>query len=138
MPRSILIPASAAGKILQVVIPNLTVDQIQRIVSQVTDFIAERRENFLPSSQHLTQQQRARFAPYFPENILNSVRFVRMEKLANPPFYPELERLGFTALPQFSAMAATTFVDVIAAQVDFYDALRFHELVHAVQYQQLG
>jgi hypothetical protein len=119
-------------------IPNLNVEQIQHIVAQVADFIAESHEAFRPRSQHLTQQQRDQFAPYFPENVLNDTRFIRVDKLANPPFYPELERLGFAALPQFSAMAATTFVDVIAAQVDFYDALRFHELVHVVQYRQLG
>ena len=126
------------GKVLEMGTPKLNLAQIQHIAGQVADFIAEQRQSFAPLAEPLSKAQRASFEPYFPANILTNTRFLRVDKLVDPPFYPELEKLGFTKLPQSSAMAAATFVDVIAAQEDFYDALRFHELVHAVQYQQLG
>jgi hypothetical protein len=58
--------------------------------------------------------------------------------LKNPAFYSELERMGFSNLPQFRRMAAITFVDVVVAQEEFTPSLLFHELVHVVQYWQLG
>jgi hypothetical protein len=119
-------------------IPRLNAEQIEYVVTLVVDFIEERRRTFSPASAPLTNDQSARFAPYFPEEVLNNTRFIRVDELRNPPFYAELAGLGLKDLPPFSSMAATTFVDVIAAQVQFSDALRFHELVHAVQYRQLG
>ncbi len=48
--------------------------------------------------------------------------------------------MGFepAALPNFSLMAAITFVDTIVSHEPFTDRLLFHELVHVVQYQKLG
>jgi len=119
-------------------IPPLNALQVDYIISLVVDFIEERCCAFTPASAPMTNDQRARFASCFPEDVLNNTRFIRVDELTNPAFYAELTRLGFTALPQLSTMAATTFLEVIAAQVQFTDALRFHELVHVVQYRQLG
>jgi hypothetical protein len=118
--------------------PKLNPAQIQYITGQLAHFIADQRRIFRSIAEPLSEEQRACFAPYFPDNILSNTRFVRVDKIVDPPFYPELVKLGFSNLPQSSAMAAATFVDVVAAQQDFYDALRFHELVHAVQYKRLG
>ena len=49
-----------------------------------------------------------------------------------------LESLGFTNLPDFSAMAAITFNDVIVSHEPLTFQLLFHELVHVEQYRQLG
>lgn len=117
---------------------KLTPEQIQSIVGQLAEFIGEQRRILGPLAVPLTKDQRVRFVPYFPASVLANTRFVRVDRLADPPFYPELEKLGFSNLPQSASMAAATFVDIVAAQQDFYDALRFHELVHAVQYAQLG
>ena len=46
--------------------------------------------------------------------------------------------MGFKDLPSFSDVSAVTFVDVIVSHQEFTDALLFHELVHVVQYAQLG
>jgi hypothetical protein len=46
--------------------------------------------------------------------------------------------MGFRNLPDFSDMAAITYVDVIVSHQEFTDALLFHELVHVVQYAQMG
>jgi hypothetical protein len=60
--------------------------------------------------------------------------------VTNPPFYPELMRMGFGAdsLPDFEEMAAITFVDTVVSHEPFTDQLLFHELVHVVQYEKLG
>ena len=59
-------------------------------------------------------------------------------RFENPPFYPLLAGMGFSDLPNFSQMAATTFGDVVVSHVAFTDGLLFHELVHVEQYRQLG
>jgi len=43
--------------------------------------------------------------------------------VSNPPFYPELQRMGFepAALPNFAFMAAITFVDTVVSHVNAYE-----------------
>src|SRR5262249_54708290 len=86
----------------------------------------------------LKQVERAELAAHFPDRILNRARLARVKHLQNPPFYADLEQMGFPNLPQFRQMGAITFVDVIAAQQEFTPPLLFHELVHVVQYEELG
>jgi hypothetical protein len=62
------------------------------------------------------------------------------ERVGNPPFYRALVQMGFeaAALPNFSLMAAITFVDTVVSHESFTDRLLFHELAHVVQYEKLG
>jgi hypothetical protein len=62
------------------------------------------------------------------------------ERVGNPPFYGELMKMGFetASLPDFSLMAAITFVDTVVSHEPFTDRLLFHELVQVVQYEKLG
>jgi hypothetical protein len=117
---------------------SLLPTQIDHVISNVAAFIEEQRRIDLPLAHSLNKAERAPLAVHFPDDVLDSTHFVRVRSLNNPPFYSELERMGFTNLPQFRQMAAITFVDVVVAQVDFTPALLFHELVHVVQYRQLG
>ena len=77
-------------------------------------------------------------AVHFSADLLDQVRLTHVKHLQNPLFYAELEQMGFQNLPQFRRMAAVTFIDVIVAQADFTSSLLFHELVHVVQYRELG
>jgi hypothetical protein len=117
--------------------PQLNPQQIEAVSAMVADFIQQQRDIHLQSATLLDDSQRRVFSAFFPESILNNTRFTAA-KLADPPFYPELRKMGFTNLPKSAEMAATTYIDVIAAQEKYSDRLRFHELVHAVQYQELG
>src|ERR1051326_7684473 len=45
--------------------------------------------------------------------------------------------MGIRNLPDFAAMTAIIFVDVIVSHQEFTDALLFHELVHVAQYAQM-
>ncbi len=60
------------------------------------------------------------------------------ERVPNPPFYADLEKLGFTGLPDFTTMAAITFDDVVVFHDSMTPQLIFHEMVHVVQYRLLG
>ncbi|HKD83686.1 MAG TPA: hypothetical protein VKB58_02975 [Terriglobales bacterium] len=60
------------------------------------------------------------------------------ERVPNPPFYAELERLGFSGLPNFTRMSAITFDDVVVFHEPLTPQLIFHEMVHIVQYRLLG
>lgn len=95
--------------------PELNLAQVQHIAWQLAEFIADQRRILGAIAEPLTEEQRSCFARYFPASILTDTRFVRVDELANPPFYPELESLGFSNLPQSSSMAAATFIDVVAA-----------------------
>jgi hypothetical protein len=80
--------------------------------------------------------------PFFPPSALDSARVLVLtgERVSNPPFYSALVQMGFeaSALPNFSLMAAITFVDTVVFHEPFTDRLLFHELVHVVQYEKLG
>lgn len=138
--RGSLVAGARSPVGLHLIMPalSLTPAQIDQIVSNVAAFIEDQRRVYAPSAQPLGEADRARLAIHFPAEVLDSARFVRVRSLKNPAFYPELARMGFTNLPQFRAMAAITFVDVVAAQEQFTPSLLFHELVHVVQYRQLG
>ena len=64
--------------------------------------------------------------------------------LENPPFYEELQAAGLPIPLDFSQMTGITLVDtVLISQVtvippDDWLPLIFHELVHVLQYQELG
>ena len=77
---------------------------------------------------------------YFPVVDLERLRVLEpgRERVNNPPFYVELEVLGFRGLPNFSTMAAITFDDVVVFHDPLTPQLIFHELVHVTQYRLLG
>jgi hypothetical protein len=80
--------------------------------------------------------------PFFPKPALDSTRLVVLtgQRVTNPPFYGQLVQMEFepAALPNFALMAAITFVDTVVSHEPFTDRLLFHELVHVVQYENLG
>ena len=116
----------------------LTPAQISRLISEVAVFIEDQRRAHSSSAQPLNSADRERLSIHFPATVLAETRLARVRSLNNPPFYEELERLGFSNLPQFPGMAAITFVEVVVAQAEFTPALLFHELVHVQQYRELG
>jgi hypothetical protein len=87
-------------------------------------------------------RRRAAMQPFFLPYTLESARVQVLtgERVGNPPFYRALVQMGFDAavLPNFSLMAAITFVDTVVSHEPFTERLLFHELVHVVQYEKLG
>ena len=116
----------------------LTPSRIPELISNVVAFIEDQRKTYAPASRTLTNTERTPLAVHFSADILDQVRLTGVKHLQNPPFYAELEQMGFQNLPQFRRMEGVTFIDVIVAQTDFTSSLLFHELVHVVQYRELG
>jgi hypothetical protein len=102
--------------------------------------IRQQRERFGARAFNLPAELRVQMNGFFLPELLNTTRAVVLqnERVGNPDFYPMLEGLGFLNLPDFGAMAAITFGDVIVSHEPFTPSLLFHELVHVEQYRQLG
>lgn len=122
--------------------PKLRDTEIDWIAQQVVSYIETQRRTFRRSAMPLNVSQRAAMQSFFPTSTLDSVGVLVLTdgRVANPPFYPDLHRMGFppNSLPGFSLMAAITFVDTVVSHEPFSGRLLFHELVHVVQYEKLG
>lgn len=119
---------------------NLPPAMISQLVSMVESYISESRSKYAPQAMLLSDAQRAAMLPFFPAEILDGVRVcvLRDARVPNPSMYTMAKMMGIRNLPDFSTMAAITFVDVIVSHEEFTPDLLFHELVHVVQYAQLG
>jgi hypothetical protein len=113
---------------------------IGQVAGMVADYITGSRKKYAASAQPLTVEQRAAMQPFFPSEILDKTRLLVLngQRIQDPGFYTMARMMGFKDLPSFADVAAVTFVDVIVSHEEFTDALLFHELVHVVQYAQLG
>jgi hypothetical protein len=123
-------------------LPHLKPDQIGWIAGQVEAYITAQRATFRPGAVPLNPTQTATMTPFFATTTLTPARLVVLnaQRVPNPPFYPSLLQMGFplALLPNFSDMAAITFVDTAVFHVPITDRTLFHELVHVVQYEKLG
>src|SRR5260370_42261313 len=114
--------------------PPLTPDQIAYFARQVAQYISSQRIAYLTAAAPIERDHRDPLAPFFPDGLLTGARLaVVAQPIANPSFYPALRQIGFDNLPDFSTMAAITFVDVVVSHVQVTRALLFHEMVHVVQ-----
>lgn len=121
-------------------IPELSAGQIQEVSILVANYIQTQRQNYAAQAVNVPGNLRLQVNPFFRFDVLNTTRVVVLEneRVGNPEFYPMLQALGFTNLPDFGGMAAITFHDVIVSHEALTPALLFHELVHVEQYRQLG
>lgn len=120
-------------------IPRLTGNEVQQVSGLVAVYIESQREQAVSQSHPLTPAQVTVMAPFFSSGVLEDVRLVSGgHAIENPSFYPLLRSMGISGLPDFSAMSAITFDNVIVFRVPVTDSILFHELVHVEQYRQLG
>ena len=119
---------------------NLPPPMVSQLATMVEDYITSSRKKYAPQAELLTEAQRTVMQPYFPTEVLNRVRLciLRGSRVPNPSMYSMAKMMGISNLPDFSDMAAITFVDVVVSHEDFTGALLFHELVHVTQYAQMG
>jgi hypothetical protein len=114
-------------------------EQIAQVAKWVADYITVQRERYTPSAMPLSLIQRAAMDGFFSSDVLNVLLLtLQGGRIQNPPFYPQLQEIGFRNLPDQSTMAAITFVDVVVSHIPVTNGLLFHELVHVEQYRQLG
>jgi len=128
--------------------PSLSQEQVASFTGAVAQYIRAQRESYYPRAVPLS------FSPlwekFFSTADLNRIRAVQAGgsaanapleppgRVPNPPFYADLEKLGFTGLPDFATMPAISFDDVVVFHEALTPQLIFHELVHVVQYRLLG
>ena len=84
-------------------------------------------------------RMRSTRAASFDLKLLRTTRIFASASLPIPevPFRRFVERLGLS-VPSAATIAAITFDDVVAVRDELTLRLLFHELVHVVQYRQLG
>ncbi|HEX3091455.1 MAG TPA: hypothetical protein VHW72_02465 [Candidatus Angelobacter sp.] len=118
---------------------NLSSAMVTQLAAMVENYISSSREKYAPQAVRLTDAQRSAMSPFFSSGILDAARLcvLRGTRVPNPSMYSMAKMMGISNLPDFSGMAAITFVDVIVAHEDFTDALLFHELVHVTQFAQM-
>jgi len=118
---------------------NLSSAMVTQLAAMVENYISSSREKYAPQAVRLTDAQRSAMSPFFSSGILDAARLcvLRGTRVPNPSMYSMAKMMGISNLPDFSDMAAITFVDVIVSHEDFNDALLFHELVHVAQYAQM-
>jgi hypothetical protein len=113
---------------------------IVQLVAAVESFILARRKKYASMAAPLQPERMRPLQPYFPADVLRNTRFLVLDgqRIDDPPFYSMAKMMGIRNLPSFSDVAAVTFVDVVVAHEAFTETLLFHELVHVVQYAQMG
>jgi len=118
---------------------NLPPAMISQLASMVEDYVTSSRKKYAPQAVPLTNAQRAAMQPFFSPAVLDSARLCVLHgtRVQNPSMYAMAKMMGIRNLPDFTAMTAITFVDVIVSHQEFTDALLFHELVHVAQYAQM-
>jgi len=126
--------------------PTLSQEQIASLTTAVAAYIRQQRAEYLGRSVSLSFSDL--WSRFFSAVDLERIRAVQagssssgtraLDRVPNPPFYPGLEKLGFSGLPNFSTMPAITFDDVVVFHEPLTPQLIFHELVHVVQYRLLG
>ena len=118
---------------------NLPPAMVSQLANMVEDYITSSRKKYAPQAVLLTDAQRSAMQPFFSAAVLDSTRLcvLRGTRVSNPPMYAMAKMMGIRNLPDFAAVAAITFVDVIVSHEEVTDSLLFHELVHVVQYSQM-
>jgi hypothetical protein len=119
---------------------NLPPAMVSQLVSMVEDYVTSSRKKYAPQAVPLTDAQRTAMQPFLTASTLDAARLCVLHgtRVSNPSMYAMAKMMGIRKLPEFADMAAITFVDVVVSHEEFTDPLLFHELVHVVQYAQLG
>jgi hypothetical protein len=118
--------------------PELSPQQVAAFTQWVAEYIRVQRTSYHPRAVPLAFSDI--WLRFFSAADLERIRILQpgQERVTNPPFYAELEKLGFTNLPNFTSMGAITFDDVVVFHEPLTPQLIFHEMVHIVQYRLLG
>jgi hypothetical protein len=119
---------------------KLSPAMISQLAAMVEDYITSSRKKFAPQAVPMTEAQRNAMQPFFTPEVLESARLCVLHgaRVPNPSMYSMAKMMGIRNLPDFAEMTAITFVDVVVSHEEFTDDLLFHELVHVVQYAQMG
>jgi len=111
--------------------------RLKQSLPAAVEWVVQLEATYRPQSLSPAEAGPARLADYYPEALLKQARFVMLDSL---PFPPVME-LG---LPEFESMAAMPKAGIAFGSTYFLapahakDGVHFHELVHVVQWGELG
>ena len=118
---------------------------------ELVSYLAENAGHWIESQrvQHrvhadpLPDTTLAALSGFFEKGTLDRTRIRHVPSIANPPFYKEFEEAGEAFPLDFTVWAAITFGDVILVNGEQVPgppshSVVFHEMVHVVQYDELG
>ena len=94
----------------------------------------------------MSHDVRRALLPFFGDDVLDRARFVTLhaDSADRPPFLSQLREFGLSesVLDRFTDVSAITYQDVVVMPRLHPDVSRlplvFHELVHVVQFDELG
>jgi hypothetical protein len=119
--------------------------ELEALMAQAAAWLRDERALHRPAARPLRKQERARFEPFFPRQILDAVRVLRVPGFQNPPFLTALGTGGpFIPLDLRTAAGLAVIDTVLVAHhvatpdTEPWYSLLFHELVHVLQYHHLG
>ena len=118
-------------------------DQIDVLESGAIDWIGRQRERYRSTGSPLAPEFRRALQHHYAQEVLESVRVVMVAQIENPDFYAELALAGYQIPLDFRRVEGITYGDVVllrnrTREKSVEISLRFHELVHVVQYSILG
>ncbi len=118
---------------------------------ELVSYLAENAGHWIESqrAQHrvhadpLPDTTLAALSGFFEKGTLDRTRIRHVPSIENPPFYQEFEEAGEAFPLDFTVWAAITFGDVILVNGEQLPgppshSVVFHEMVHVVQYDELG
>ncbi len=114
------------------------------LIARAPAWIEAERSAHRPTGRALAAHEIDALKSFMPLSVLAEVRLASVPVIQNPPFYADLERAGIEIPLDFRQMTGITFMDTIlvaeAAPIPSSEwlPLLFHELVHVLQYQELG
>lgn len=113
-------------------------NEISNYVGLLASYIKTQKETYLPLATPLTEDEKNALKPYFGDAILNQTFFYLKSDgpIEAPDFLRNITEGGIFF--PVERLRAVTFVDVVVTYGPLDPRVRFHELVHAVQYQKLG
>lgn len=125
-------------------IPNLASLFIRQQLDSAAEWLSGQRERYRQMGRPLDADEYVRFAPYFAPSTLDRVRIVVAERATEAPVLGAAALSGFAAFFELGSFDGITFGDTIVIKggqrhgTDAWYALLFHEIVHAIQYEELG
>jgi hypothetical protein len=122
--------------------PKFSQSELGALVGEAAAWVRQQREKFRPSAIALTVDQSAALQPFFPSDILTSLRVLDISKTGEtipyPPFYERVRAGGSRVVPDAKHMTAMPFVDVAVFNREPTLRTLFHNLVHVAQFSALG
>ncbi len=115
---------------------------VPTIVKLAQQWVESQRNKYRPTARGLIASEQTALGGFHSSETLRLARIAWGPVAEEPPWYPELQKLGLHY--PFSEAAAVTYVDTIFFSERFGErdkpspSTLFHELVHVVQFQVLG